>query len=95
MKQVHNTIKTTTNPHKFHPRVINNTNITFSETELNILQKGFKYNCNFKPKNWITTLALEAGMAINHLPPAEQEPIQYQVTKNIQKLYIQSQTRTS
>ena len=30
-KQVHDTIQTTTNPHKFHPRVINNTNIAFSK----------------------------------------------------------------
>ena len=51
MKQVHNTIKTTSNPHMFHPRVVNNTNITFSKDELNIFHKGFKYNCNFKPKN--------------------------------------------
>ena len=33
MKQVHDTIKTTTNPHRSHLRVINNTNITFSEDE--------------------------------------------------------------
>ena len=50
MKQLQNTIKTRTSPHKFHPRVIKNANIAFSENEINIHQKGFKFNCNFKLK---------------------------------------------
>ena len=92
IKHYKKTEKTTSTPHKFYSRVINNTNIIFSENELTILNKGLKYNFNPKPKNWITALALEAETAINQLPPPEQDPIRYQVTKNIQKLYTQFQT---
>ena len=71
MEQLQQTDKTTTTPHKFYPRVINKTNITFSDEEMTILNKGLKYNLNFKQKqNWISTLALEAETAINQLPPA-------------------------
>jgi len=31
-------------PHTFFPRVVNNTDITFSKNELSLLNKGLKYN---------------------------------------------------
>jgi hypothetical protein len=34
----------------FYPRIINNTNIVISENELNLLNKGLKYNTWLKPK---------------------------------------------
>jgi hypothetical protein len=37
--------------HTFHPRVINNTNIPFSNSEMALLQKGLKYNLHTKKKN--------------------------------------------
>ncbi len=43
-----------------------------------------KYNLHFKQKRWITTLALEA---ISLLPTLDQDPIRYQVNKNIQHLF--------
>jgi len=37
--------------HTFHPRVINNTNIPFSNSEMTLLQKGLKYNLHTNKKN--------------------------------------------
>jgi hypothetical protein len=49
------------------------TDISFSEPEMTLLQKGPKYNLHDKPKNWIQNLALEAETAISHLPNPERE----------------------
>jgi len=59
--------------HSFHPRVINKTNINFSTNELNLLNKGLKYNLPYKQKNWISTLAIEAETVITQLPGHHQE----------------------
>jgi hypothetical protein len=59
--------------HNFHPRVVNMTNISFSEPEMALLQKGPKYNLHGKPKDWIQNLVLEAETAISYLPPSERE----------------------
>ena len=67
MKQLQQGVKTITIPPEFYPRAINNTNIIFSDKEITTLNKGLKYNLNFK-HNWISTLALEAETAINQLP---------------------------
>jgi hypothetical protein len=53
---------------QFHPRVDNRINITFSSDELTLRNKGLKYNLNFKRKNWIEALALEAETAVSYLP---------------------------
>jgi hypothetical protein len=37
--------------HTFYPRVVNNTNISFSKSEMVLLQKGFKYNLHTKKEN--------------------------------------------
>jgi hypothetical protein len=42
---------------QFYPRVINNTNITFTNDEMSLLNKGLKYNLGHKNKGWIKTLA--------------------------------------
>ena len=64
-KKLHNltmTQKTTTkHQHTSHPRVLNNTNIPFSDNEMNLFHKGLKYNIHAKMKNWIQTLALLAS----------------------------------
>ena len=50
--------------HESYPRVINNTNIPFTQSEMTLLQKGLKYNLHTKRENWIQNLALEAETAI-------------------------------
>jgi hypothetical protein len=46
---------TQTSNHKhiktFYPRVVNNTNISFTTDEFNLLNKGLKYNLSYKNKN--------------------------------------------
>jgi hypothetical protein len=59
--------------HTFHPKVINNTSITFSDTEMALLQKGPKYNLHSKRKNWLRNLALEAETAVTQLPTTDRE----------------------
>jgi hypothetical protein len=55
--------------HEFFPRVINNTDIKFTDREYELLNKGFKYNLHHKRKDWLENLALEAESAINYLLP--------------------------
>jgi hypothetical protein len=62
--------RTNTTPrvhHSFHPRVVNNTDITFSNKEIELLEKGPKYNIHHKKKHWLTNLALKAETAISLL----------------------------
>jgi hypothetical protein len=62
----------TTTPHlkqDFHSRVINNTDITFTDHEMTLLQKGPKYSLHTKKKDWIQNLGLETETAISQLPP--------------------------
>jgi hypothetical protein len=54
--------------HTFFKRVENMTNISFTNEELELLNKGLKYSVHKKPKTWIKTLALEADTAIRSLP---------------------------
>ena len=76
----------TGSPISFYPRVINHTAINLSTEELALLNKGLKYNLHHKPRQWITTLTLEAETAISALPPSDQDPIRYLVNKQIQHL---------
>jgi hypothetical protein len=73
----------------FYPRVSNNTNIKCTADELNLLNKGLKYNLSYKNKNWIKTLALETETAITRLPAQEQEYIRIQAAHNLRRLYKQ------
>ena len=60
---------------------------------MTLLNKGLKYNLNYKGKNWLSTLALEAETAISLLPSHEQEYLRYQVSQNLQKLYKQQNSK--
>jgi hypothetical protein len=74
---------------QFYPKVINKTDITFTDEEMTLLNKGLKYNLNYRNKGRLSTLALEAETAISLLPSHEQEYLRYQVAHNLQKLYKQ------
>ena len=79
---------------QFYPRVVNKTNIHFSDDELGLLNKGLKYNLSKKCEHWISNLALEAETAVTLLPPGEQDYIRHQVAKNIKMLYQQNASCT-
>ena len=88
---VHIQTKTPDSVRYIYPCVVNKTDITFSNDELTLLNKGLKYNLNHKHKNWIRTLALEAETAITKLPIFEQGCIRYQAAYNIKHLYEQQE----
>jgi len=79
------------NEMNFYPRVINKTNIIFSDEELGLFNKGLIYNLGKKHKQWISNLAMEAETAITLQPPGEQDYVRHQVAKNIKKLYQQQE----
>jgi len=79
------------NDMSFYPRVVNKTNIIFSDEELGLLNKGLIYNLGKKQKQWISNLAMEAETAITLLPPGEQDYVCHQVAKNMKKLYQQQE----
>jgi len=60
---------------QFYPRVINKTDIEFSNEEMTLLNKGLKYNLTYKGKYWLSNLALEATAIITVLPTHEQEHV--------------------
>lgn len=78
----HNKHNTLNNNNTFYPRVINKTNIIFSNEQMFLLQKGLKYNLHHKPLHWINKLALEAETAVQLIPKHNQDIIRYQVAKN-------------
>jgi hypothetical protein len=59
--------------HHFYPRVVNNTSISLSKSEMALLQKGLKYNLHNKQKTWIQNLAIEAETAISKLPTSDRD----------------------
>jgi hypothetical protein len=53
--------------HTFYPRIVNNTDITFSSKEIELLEKGPKYNLHHKKKNWLINLASSnSGGSVKH-----------------------------
>jgi hypothetical protein len=76
--------------HTFHPRVINNTDTSFTNSETALLQKGLKYNIHAKKKNWLQNLALEAKTAIMQLPSSEREVYRKLVADRIDTLKRQN-----
>jgi hypothetical protein len=56
----------------FHKHVENLINITFTNDEKQLLNKGLKYNLHYKHKNGIKTLAIKVDTAINQLNETEQ-----------------------
>jgi hypothetical protein len=79
--------------HEFYPRVVNNSNITFTDNEYNLLNKGLKYNLHHRQKNWLTNLALEAETAISLLPLADKGYYRKQVSDHITQLHRQNITK--
>ena len=76
--------------HTFHPRVINNTDISFTDNEMKLLQKGLKYNIHAKNKDWLKNLALEAETAITKLPTSDRDVFRKMVANRIDKLHRQN-----
>ena len=73
--------------HTFYPRVVNNTNITFTDNETNLLNKGPKYNLHSRKKDWLMTLALEAETAVTSLSLSDRDYYRKQVASHIEKLH--------
>jgi hypothetical protein len=64
----------------------NLTNDTITDAEMQLLNKGLKYNSQYKPKEWIKTLAIKADTAISRVYERDQTYMRQLVTNNIQKL---------
>jgi hypothetical protein len=58
----------------------------FTDTEMQLLNKGLKYNLHHKHKKWIETLAIEADTAICQLPEKDHGYMRHLVANNIQKI---------
>jgi hypothetical protein len=56
------------------------------EEEMQLLNKGLKYNLHYKPKNWTQTVSMEVDIGIKQLPIKEQNYMRQIVANNIQKL---------
>jgi hypothetical protein len=67
----------------FYPTVENKTNIAFTHQQMTLLNKGLHCDLYYKPKNWITALALEGKKAASYLPIYEKEFMKYPVTKKL------------
>ena len=80
-------VSTMNNSIKFYPRVVNKTNINFTNNEISLLEKGPKYNLHSRKNNWLTTLALEAETAITSLPTSDRDYYRKQFANRIEKLY--------
>ena len=62
--------------HSFYPTVVNKSNITFTNEENTLLNKGLKYNLHRKKGKWLTNLALEVETSINLLTASRQTVLQ-------------------
>jgi hypothetical protein len=86
--------QTHTHPPKnnFHPRVINMTNISFSETEMAMLQKGPKYNLHNKTKKLDPKLS--AGSRDSHFipPPSERKVYRKMTAERINTLLVNNKS---
>jgi hypothetical protein len=78
--------RTPSTQHNVYPRVINKTNITFTNNEPTLLNKGLKYNLHRKNENWLTNLALEAETAINLIPITDRDYYRKQLSNHITQL---------
>jgi hypothetical protein len=74
--------------HTFYPRVVNKTNIIFMNNEINLLEKGPKYNLHSHKNNWLITAALEAETAITFPPTSDCDCYRQQVTNSIENSTI-------
>jgi hypothetical protein len=53
---------------RFYPRVVNKTNISFTNEEMTLLKKGLNYSLHNKDKHWLSNLALEVEAVLTPLP---------------------------
>jgi hypothetical protein len=67
-------------------RVITTTDTYFTQEEIKLLCKGFKYNLYYKQKNWLETLTLEAETAVSKIEVIEQQYYRHIVAETIKKL---------
>jgi hypothetical protein len=72
---------------KYFPRVINKTDIVFSNEEYTVLRKGLKYNLYLKKKDWIKNIPLEAEKALNFVHVKDQDFLRSLMAKNIETSY--------
>jgi hypothetical protein len=79
--------KTPRHTQDFYPRMINDTNIPFTEQEMALLHKGLKYNLHTKRKNWLENLALEAETAISQLPTSDQDIYRKLIAERVSNLH--------
>ena len=79
--------KTPRHTRNFFPRVVNDTNIPFTEQEMALLHKGLKYNLHAKQTNWLENLALEAETAVSQMPPSERDVYRKLVAERISNLH--------
>jgi hypothetical protein len=77
-----------TNNDANYTRVKNLTNTQFTQDEIQLLNKGLKYNLHYKNKKWIEILALEAETAITKLDITEQNYYRHIVAKQIININI-------
>jgi dihydroorotate dehydrogenase len=86
--------KNTPAENRNYPRVINTTNVQFTQNEMQLLRKGLKYNLHYKQKNWLETLALEAETAISKISATEQQYYRYRVAKTIKRVNQKDSTNS-
>jgi hypothetical protein len=55
----------------------------FTHKEIQIMNKGLKYNLHYKNKKWIETLALEEETSISNLEVTEQDNYRHLIPKEI------------
>jgi hypothetical protein len=52
--------------HNFYPRVVNRTNIAFTNEEMALLNKGLQYNLHCKNKNWFRNVGRQLFYTAGH-----------------------------
>jgi hypothetical protein len=82
----HTYTATNQNKHMFYVCTENLTDVAFTDSEIQLLNKDLKCNLHHKPKNWIQTLAIEADTTSNLLPDKDQSYMRQLLAINIQKL---------
>jgi hypothetical protein len=89
-QKIANMIKTQTtvitNNNTNYTSVENRTNTQFTHEEIQLLNKGLKYNLHHKNEKWIETLALEAETAISHLDTTEQNYYRHAVARKLKDI---------
>jgi hypothetical protein len=77
----------------FYKCTENLSNVTFTEAEMHLLNKGLKCNLHYKHKDWIKTLALESDSAISKLHETDQTYMRQLVANKIQKCINEQRTQ--